>query len=79
MSRAFKKQMSVPMAFFLNTIPLKRATQETKTGTDFLGPHLGGDLEAQFGHGSQKGPNIFKAAANFSHFQETPEKNGSSV
>lgn len=74
MNRAFKKQMSVPMAFFLITITLKRATHETKTETGSVGPHLGDDLEAQFGHGSQKSPNIFEAAANFSHFQETPEE-----
>lgn len=75
MSHAFKKQMSVPvpMASFLNTITLKKTAQDKNRETSW-GPHLGDDLEAQFGHSSQKGPNIFKPAADFSHFQETPEK-----
>ena len=48
----------------------------TKTGQISWGPHLGDDLEAQFGDSPQKSPNIFKAAADLSHFQETPEKDG---
>lgn len=48
----------------------------TKTGQTSWGPHLGDDLEAQFGDSPQKSPNIFKAAADLSHFQETPEKDG---
>lgn len=48
----------------------------TKIGQTSWGPHLGDDLEAQFGDSPQKSPNIFKAAADLSHFQETPEKDG---
>lgn len=75
MCHAFKEQTSVSvcMASFLNIITLKKTKRDKNRKTSW-GPHLGDDLEAQFGYSPQEGPNIFKPATDFSHFQETPEK-----
>lgn len=75
MRHAFKEQTSVSahMTSFLNIVTLKKTKRDKNRKTSW-GPHLGDDLEAQFGHSPQKGPNIFKPATDFSYFQETPEK-----